>query len=133
MNLRNRFYQWMIGRYGMDQLGMALAGCYFILAIIGSFVHLWVLNGISYVPLVLCIFRVTSKAQNKRYYENQKFLSFIRPFQERFQVTKRRFNERSTHRFYRCKSCGQVIRVPKGRGKLAITCPKCKYEFIKKT
>ena len=46
---------------------------------------------------------------------------------------KKRWAQRSTYRFYKCPQCKQTVRVPKGRGKICITCPKCKTEFIKKS
>jgi len=38
-----------------------------------------------------------------------------------------------THRYYRCPGCRQRLRVPRGRGNIVITCPKCHREFTKRT
>ncbi|MCR4675383.1 MAG: hypothetical protein K5675_10245 [Lachnospiraceae bacterium] len=41
--------------------------------------------------------------------------------------------QKKIYKFYTCSSCGQKVRVPKGKGKIEITCPKCKNTFIKRT
>lgn len=133
MNLLDRFRQWMIGRYGMDQLGWALAIVYMVLSVTTSFTHNRALAAISYLPFLLCLYRMFSKNINRRYQENQTFLAFLNPFKNRYQFLKHSFTERKTYRFFICKQCGQTIRVPKGKGKIEITCPKCRNKFIKKT
>lgn len=133
MNIWNRFLHWMSGRYGMDQLGMGLAGSYFILGVLSSFTRFFPLTIISYLLLLLCLYRMFSKNISQRYKENAKFLSLLKPLQNRSLFVKRSLTERQTHRFFVCKQCGQTIRVPKGKGKIEITCPKCHNRFVKKT
>ena len=37
------------------------------------------------------------------------------------------------HRYFDCPKCRQPVRVPRGKGKIMITCPKCKERFQRKT
>jgi ribosomal protein L37AE/L43A len=79
---------------------------------------LWLL---SYVLMFWAIFRMMSRNVYKRYQENRKFLQFFDRIKDR------------QHRYYDCPKCRQTVRVPRGKGKISITCPKCREKFIKKT
>ena len=128
----------MMGRYGNDQLGNFLFVIYllfFVLQLIfrGSLVGLVSLV-IGYFVILLYFFRFFSRNIFKRQLENQKFMQVWNSVKNFFRFWKMRWQERSgTKALYRCPKCHQVIRVPKGKGKIAITCPKCRFEFIKKT
>ena len=128
----------MMGRYGNDQLGNFLFVIYllfFVLQLIfrGSLVGLVSLV-IGYLVILLYFFRFFSRNIFKRQLENQKFMQVWNSVKNFFRFWKMRWQERSgTKALYRCPKCRQVIRVPKGKGKIAITCPKCRFEFIKKT
>lgn len=132
MRLMDKFRQMMVGRYGADQFSMALIICYLVLSMIGSFTHSLILITMSYGVFVYCMFRTLSKNTSKRYLENQKFLYYFDPIKKKFVGKKKQLQDK-THCYYKCKNCGQTIRVPKGKGKIVITCPKCRQEFIKKT
>ena len=80
-----------------------------------------VLTILSEALLILSLFRCFSRNTYKRYNENRKFLLLIDRVKDR------------THRYYTCPKCRQTVRVPKGKGKIAITCPKCREKFVKKT
>lgn len=128
----------MMGRYGNDQLGNFLFVIYllfFVLQLIfrGSIAGL-VLLMLGYFVIVLYFFRFFSRNIFKRQLENQKFMQVWNSVKNFFRFWKMRWQERSgTKALYRCPKCHQVIRVPRGKGKIAITCPKCRFEFIKKT
>ena len=128
-----RFRQWMVGRYGNDSLGIGIVVLYFIVVVINWFLHLPVLIMLSYALVLLWGFRVFSRNISKRYQENQKFLKVMKPFIAMGNLGRRMFVERKTSRFFKCPQCKQVIRVPKGKGRIMITCPKCKKEFKKRT
>ena len=70
---------------------------------------------------------------SKRYEENQRYLNAKYRAVVKKNNLKKRWAQRSTYRFFKCPQCKQTVRVPKGRGKICITCPKCKTEFIKKS
>ena len=143
MNWLRRF---MYGRYGgNDQLSMFLFVLYLILLVLGSIFRRGVpgsglsvagtiLQTLCWVVVLFYFFRCFSKNIYKRSAENQKFLRMWYPVQNYFKFLKLCFRERNgVKKLYRCPKCHQTIRVPRGRGKIAITCPKCRFEFIKKT
>ena len=130
MNWLRRF---MAGRYGVDQLSIALLVFYLLLALVGQFTRLPVLTWLALLPLLLCWFRVFSRNSSKRYQENCVFLKYWNPVTLWFRNQKARFRDRKTHRYFKCHNCSNTLRVPKGRGKIQITCPVCRKEFIRKT
>jgi len=123
----------MAGRYGTDQLSLALMVLYFILFLLSYIPYCFFLSWIGFLLFAVILFRTFSRNITKRYHENQIFLKRWNPVVNRFKTLKRRIRERKTHRYYRCPNCKQQLRVPKGRGKIKITCPKCRTQFIKKT
>lgn len=135
MRLMDRFRQFMIGRYGSDQLNIALLVVYLIMSILLSFTGSIIVLVISYVLMVIIFFRMFSRNIAKRYAENQKFMKLYGPIRNRISrgKTNRRPKTDKNHKIFQCGKCGQMIRVPKGKGKIAITCPSCKQEFIKRT
>lgn len=132
-NFMQRFQQWMIGRNGNDALNLFLIFVYIGLSFIGSVTRLYLLNSLALISFVFFIFRMFSKNISQRYKENVKFLSWWNKVKSKCVLFIRRGKEYKTFRYFTCKSCGQMIRVPRGKGKICITCPKCKNEFIKKT
>ena len=124
----------MAGRYGNDQLSMALIFLSFVLIFISGFsTKLRVLSYLSYIPLVLGIFRTFSKDINKRRMENYKFAMLVSPLYSWSRKKISRLQDAKTHKYLDCPNCKQKLRLPKGKGKISITCPKCRTEFIGKT
>ena len=115
----------MAGRYGTDRLNMAIlcAGlACSLLSVISPFASLnMILFLLSYGLMILAIFRSLSRNTYKRYRENRKFLQIFGRLKDR------------EHRYFDCPKCRQSVRVPRGKGKIAITCPRCKEKFIRKT
>ncbi len=123
----------MAGRYGTDQLSIALLALYAVLYILAQIIHWYLLALFAIIPLVLCFFRMFSRNYTKRYQENMLFLKYWNPVKDRFKRAFNMLKDRKTHRYYKCPKCSSTLRVPKGKGKISITCPVCKTEFIKKT
>lgn len=123
----------MIGRYGGDQLSMTLLILSIILTLVGSITSISVFTILGYLPLIVSIFRMFSKDIQKRRAENYKFAMFMSPVYSWFNKAKLRAKDLKHHRYYKCPNCKAFLRVPKGKGKISITCPKCRTEFIKKT
>ena len=115
----------MMGRYGTDKLNMFVLTSGVVLCLISMFIRLPALNllltVLSYGCMFWAIFRSFSRNTYKRYRENRKFLMLVDKLKDR------------DHRYFECPKCRQPVRVPKGKGKISITCPKCANKFIKKT
>ena len=117
--------RFMQGRYGTDKLNTAvlltgLAACFLAMLFPVAILKL-ILMMFSYVCMGWAIFRTLSRNTYKRYQENRKYLRFLEKMKDR------------EHKYYDCPRCHQSVRVPRGKGKISITCPKCKEKFTRKT
>ena len=131
--MRQRFYRFMQGRYGADQLGRALSYVALALVILNVFVRSRILELAVWVLLILCFYRTFSKNHAARYGENQKYLQLSARYRYWFEQQKKLAQERKYHRIYTCPKCKQKIRIPKGKGKIMVRCPKCRHEFQKRS
>jgi ABC-type transport system involved in cytochrome bd biosynthesis fused ATPase/permease subunit len=129
----NQLRKFMYGRYGFDQLSRALVITSLLITLITTFTRSNVLVLIGYIPLVYAIFRMVSKDIQKRTQENMKYCQFAGFLRSKLNQLKLSFFGTKTHKYYKCAKCNQTIRVPRGKGKICITCPKCKTEFMKRT
>ena len=125
--------KFMMGRYGTDRLSFALLILSIILTFLGSILHLALLTYLSYIPLILVIYRMLSRNIKKRSMENYKFSMLTSPVYGWFIKLRRRFSERGTHKFLNCPECKAELRLPKGKGTILVTCPKCRAEFKART
>ena len=120
MSLRS----FMAGRYGTDRLNIVILCAGLAASVLSVMLPqpinliLWIL---SYVMMILAIWRSLSRNTYKRYQENRKFLQIFQRIKDR------------DHRYYDCPKCRQLVRVPRGKGKISITCPRCREKFIKNT
>ena len=123
--LKKGFRSFLTGRYGTDKLNTVILGTGVILCLISIIVPFPLvdlcLTIASYGLMIWALMRCFSRNTYKRYQENRKFLMLLDRIKDR------------EHRYFDCPRCRQPIRVPRGKGKIAITCPKCKEKFIKKT
>lgn len=130
--MKEKFIRFMQGRYGNDRLGqtLMLVAMFFLLLsfFVGDYFYF-----ISVAVLGYAYYRMLSRQIAKRAAENQKYLAFEWKVRSKVQKKKKEMQQRKTHRIYACPSCKQKIRVPKGRGKIAIRCQKCGTEFVKKS
>jgi ribosomal protein L37AE/L43A len=130
MNWLRRF---MIGRNGGDQLSMALLVCSVLLSWTAGLTGLSLFTFISYILLGISIFRMLSRDVEKRRLENYKFAILFSPAYSWLKKTQNRLKDAKVHCYFICPTCKLRLRVPRGKGKIIITCPKCKTEFAKKT
>lgn len=123
----------MSGRYGGDELSRAM----YITALIGLLLScLPGMQILSFPTLLLLIWstvRTYSRNIEKRRAERNAYLRFTGRIKGWFSLRKKMWQERKTHKYIRCKQCKTVLRVPKGKGKIKITCSKCHNEIVKKT
>ncbi len=120
-SLRN----FMMGRYGTDRLNMAILSVGLVASLLSIFFTTGLVDLLlfllSYGMMFWAIFRSLSRNTYKRYQENRKFLQISERIKDR------------DHRYFDCPKCRQLVRVPRGKGKIAITCPRCREKFAKKT
>ena len=132
-NFRMKFMRFMQGRNGVDQLSQFLNVVVIILFVISIFTKSIILDWLPMVLLVYMYFRIFSRNIPKRSMENQRFCNWRYDLAIKKNKMKKEWEQRKIYRFFRCPMCRQRVRVPKGRGKICITCPKCRAEFIKKS
>ena len=128
--MRQKFQQFMSGRYGADQLSRLLMVITLVVLVLSMFRPLRFLYIVAMVLLVYTYFRMFSRNVEKRYAENQKYLNWKYRLVVKKDQRKKRWAQRKTYHFYKCPNCKQTVRVPKG---ICITCPKCRTEFVKKS
>ena len=131
--LNTKMQQFMVGRYGADELGRFISVSTLVCLLVSLFTKWGILYWIGLFLIFYTYFRMFSKNVSKRYQENQKFLTLRYKAVAKWSIMKKHFLERKIYRFYKCPQCKQKVRVPKGRGKICITCPKCRTEFVKKS
>ena len=142
-DMKERLRKFMEGRYGADELNRFLTLCGWVLLLIG-----FVLSGIdskvaliigsvlvtlSWALLIYSLFRTFSKRTQERASENYKYFVCKNKVLGWFRRLKARWQDRKAHRYFRCPQCKATVRVPRGKGKIRITCPKCKHQFVKKS
>ena len=115
----------MAGRYGSDKLNMFILGSGVAVCLVSLLIRVPAVNLaatlISYGLMFWAIFRCLSRNTYKRYQENRKFMQIVDRLKDR------------QHRYFDCPKCRQTVRVPRGKGKISITCPRCREKFVKKT
>ncbi len=130
--MREKIYRFMQGRYGTDQLNrflmVVVLVCFAVSLLGGSVFYL-----IGAALMVYAYFRMLSKNVYKRRAENTAYLRYTYKVRQTFATWKRDMQQRRTHHIYKCPSCRQKIRIPRGKGKIEIRCPKCGQTFIKKS
>ena len=123
--ISKEFTHFMMGRYGTDKLNMAILGLGLVFCLLAMFAK-WpvvdiMLTALSYGLMICAIYRMLSRNTYKRYRENKRYLNFLQRLKDK------------DHRYFICPRCHQTVRVPRGKGKLVITFPKCAEKFHKKT
>lgn len=130
MNWLKKFMQ---GRYGGDQLSLSLLIFSFVLSLIGRTTRLQFIIILSYIPLGIGIYRMFSRDISKRSMENYKFAMLMSPIYKRYLSIRGRIKDSKTHKYFKCPNCKQKLRIPRGKGKIIVTCNKCNHKFNKKS
>lgn len=130
---KEKLARFMTGRYGMDELGKVTLYGSLIFLLVSLLFHWDLFYLLAIASLVICYGRMLSKNYTKRYGENQKYLNFRYRLICRLKGIRKQGPSDPDHKIFSCPNCRQKVRVPKGKGKIAIRCPKCGTEFVKRT
>jgi len=123
----------MTGRYGPDQLNAALLFGTILFYLLEAVTGIGWLVFIAYFLLILSFYRMMSRNIPRRRAENDRFLRYWWPVRQKLKGFFQRLKQRRDYRFFRCPACGNMLRVPRGKGRIMITCPKCGERFQKKS
>ncbi len=137
-SLKEKFDRFMQGRYGVDNLSKFTLIASLVLVVLSAVLgRIRILSSIfdilGIAGIVITYYRMLSRDYNRRIAENQKYLEQIGRVKNFFNRQRSMANERKDYRIFACPSCRQKIRIPKGKGQVEITCPKCHEKFLKRT
>ncbi len=127
--LNEKLRNFMYGRYGMDELSKVMVYASLILWVVTIIFRSSITDAIALVLLFWAYFRMFSRNIPKRYAELQKF----EIWKQKIRQTPQTVAVRRTHHIYKCPQCKQKVRVPRGKGRIEISCPRCRTKFIKKS
>ena len=130
--MKAKLQQFMMGRYGQDDLCRFMNILSLVFLVLGM-VLIQQLTGFAIALMIIGIFRMFSRNVNKRAQENKAYLRIKNKITGWFSKRVRRIKDRKTHRYFDCPSCKKTLRVPKGKGKISITCPQCRTIFEKRS
>lgn len=128
-----KFRSFMQGRYGVDALTRMLFGAAVVCMILSFFPFGRLFYLLAIAAMVYGYYRTFSRNYEKRYRENQTYIRLKNRAAAKFRKQKDRMMQRKHYHIYTCAQCRQKIRIPRGHGKIMVTCPKCKYEFQKRS
>ena len=128
--MREKFRQFMIGRYGTDGLNQFLSIASIVLLLISLLTRFSLFTWLGLVLLVLCYYRSLSRNISKRTEENYQYYALKDRVDRKFRGLKDQWANRKLYHYYRCPKCRQKLRVPRGRGRIQISCPRCGTQFI---
>ncbi len=130
---RYRFAKFMQGRYGVDSLSRFLSAVLLVFIVLGLFVRIPLSGPITLVVLIVLYWRMFSRNIPGRYAENQKFLQIRDKFMGFFSNFGSNLSQMKDYHIYKCPQCSQKIRIPRGKGHIMVRCPRCGFEFHKKS
>ena len=131
--MREKLRQFMIGRYGTDGLNQFLSITSLVLLLIAIISRVNLFTYLGAALLIFCYYRTSSRNISKRTEENYKFYTLKDRVDNKFKGWKEQWANRKVYHYYRCPQCRQKLRVPRGRGRIQISCPRCGTQFIKKS
>lgn len=151
--MREKIARFMQGRYGVDELSKFLTSASLVILILELITKWYVLTLVFWAIFIVIYYRMFSRDYGKRQQENQKYLNLRYKFRAKwyqllhknsssynpygnvngFEKLKRDMQQRKQYHIYKCPSCSQKIRIPRGKGKIMVRCPKCNIEFMKRS
>jgi len=130
--MKQKFLRFMQTRAGGDQLGIALLVLGMVISFAASIFNLKWLSPIGLIPMIITIIRMFSSNVVKRRSENYKFMMWWGKVTSWFKKKHAHIKGMKQYRYFKCPKCGQGVRIPRGKGKVNITCPKCAEKFVRK-
>ena len=130
--VRNFLQKLMYGRYGGDQLNNFLLILYFVFWLLAVITGVELISSLGMVCIFIGILRMMSRKIDRRRAENAKFLRLMAPANRWFKLQRTKAKDKD-HRYFKCPNCSQTLRVPRGKGKITITCRACGTSFQEKT
>ena len=131
--MKEKLIRFMYGRNGVDSLGKFVLAISIIVMLLAGWTDSLILSYLSWIGIIYLYFRMFSRNIYKRSSENQWYLNKTYKVRTFFYRQKNLLLQRKTHHIYKCPTCRQKIRVPRGKGRIEIRCPKCNTRFIKKS
>ena len=134
--MRNWLQKVMAGRYGVDECSRFLntvALISLLLSIVLNNLFSLIFWLLAIAALIWSYFRMFSRNTYKRRAENNAYLTLRYAATRKLTGLRQRLQQKRYYRFYKCPSCRVTTRVPKGKGKIRITCPKCGQSFVRKS
>ena len=131
--MREKIRQFMMGRYGTDGLNQFLSISSIVFILLTLFTHFRLFTYVGFALLMWCYYRTFSRNIAKRTQENYQFYAIKDRLTGKVNGLKDQWANRKLYHYYRCPQCRQKLRVPRGRGRIQISCPRCGTQFIKKS
>lgn len=151
--MREKMARFMQGRYGVDEFSRFLTGASLVVLILEMITKWYALTLVFWAIFIFLYYRMFSRDYGKRQQENQKYLNArykcrVKWYQlfhrnngsynmygkvSGFEKIKRDMQQRKQYHIYKCPGCSQKIRIPRGKGKIMVRCPKCHIEFMKRS
>ena len=131
--MKEKLIRFMYGRNGVDSLGKFVLAISIIVMLLAGWTDSLILSYLSWIGIIYLYFRMFSRNIYKRSSENKWYLNKTYKIRTFFYRQKNLLLQRKTHHIYKCPTCRQKIRVPRGKGQIEIRCPKCNTRFIKKS
>lgn len=131
--IRSLLSRIFMGKYGPDALSFFLIILGFIVSGLTSMTGILIIAFVGYALIILGVLRMLSKNFARRSSENEVFLAMLSPLGKKIKQGINKSAQRRDYRFFKCPGCKNTLRVPKNRGRIQITCPKCGERFERKS
>ena len=134
--MRQLVSQFFVGRNGLDLLNKIVFAAAVILWIASRFVSGGRGTLLIYLFLFaagVAIFRSLSRNIERRQEENRRLTAWVNRFRGRSETFNNRKEQWMEYKVFKCPSCGMKMRVPRGEGKIRVTCRQCGAVFEKKS
>lgn len=126
---QRRLMEWLRGRQGPDDLAVFSVNLAIVIVLVNVFARTGWLGWVGLALVAYAMFRIQSRNLGARARENEAFLSALGPARPWVQNPRAAWAELRAYKHVRCSSCRQRVRVPRGKGRLRVTCPRCKTKF----